>query len=153
TDNAVIVRAPGSSLTSDPAISLLEDYSNPDYDIVREGNNIALIGAGLMFNIMSKAADILAADGINVTLINPRNLSTLDTKTLDNLKNYKMVVTAEDGIIDGGYGQKVASYLGQSPVEVINLGLPKKFVNRYNYSDLQKKCGLTPEQIADLVKN
>lgn len=105
-----------------------------------------------MFGIMEKAADILAGEGINVTLVNPRNLSTLDTGTLDTLKDYKTVITAEDGIIDGGFGQKVASYLGEAPVKVINLGLPKEFLNRYDYSKLQEQCGLKPEQIAASAK-
>ncbi|MDE6770841.1 MAG: 1-deoxy-D-xylulose-5-phosphate synthase, partial [Muribaculaceae bacterium] len=148
---AVVVRTPGSVAVSNSEVKLLDDYSTPEYDIVRKGENVALIGAGLMFGIMIQAADLLAQKGVNVTLINPRNLSTLDTKTLDDLKDYSLVITAEDGIIDGGYGQKVASYLGEAPVKVVNLGLPKKFLNRYNYSELQKACGLTPEQIAQTV--
>lgn len=145
----VVVRTPGAVAVSNSEVTLLDDYSQPEYDIVRKGSDIALIGAGLMFGFMSEAANILARKGVNVTLINPRNLSTLDRATLDNLKNYKTVITAEDGIIDGGYGQKVASYLGEAPVKVINLGLPKEFLNRYNYTQLQKQCGLTPEQIAE----
>lgn len=144
----VIVRIPGAMAISNPEIEILDDYSAPKYDIVRKGSDIALIGAGLMFGIMRQAADRLANEGINATLINPRNLSTLDTVTLDTLKDYKTVITAEDGIIDGGFGQKAASYLGMDSVKVINLGLPKEFLNRYNYTELQKRCGLTPEQIA-----
>ncbi len=117
------------------------------------GEKVALIGAGAMFTYTALAAEMLAEQGINATLINPRNLSTLDTKVLDSLKDYSVVITAEDGIIDGGYGQKVASYLGEAPVKVINLGLPKKFLNRYNYSDLQQECGLTPDQIAATAKS
>lgn len=145
---AVVIRTPGSMALSNPAVRITDDYATPHYDIVRKGERIALIGAGLMFGIMEKAADLLAEKGIHVTLINPRNLSTLDTTTLDGLKHYKVIITAEDGIIDGGYGQKVASYLGTAPVKVVNLGLPKKFLNRYKYSDLQESCGLTPGQIA-----
>lgn len=144
-----VVRTPGAIATSNPEIKLLDDYSQVVYDIVRQGTDVAFIGAGLMFGILSDATDLLKKQGINATLINPRNLSSLDTATLDSLKDYKVVITAEDGIIDGGYGQKVASYLGEAPVKVINLGLPKEFLNRYNYSELQKRCGLTPEQIAD----
>ncbi len=149
----VVVRTPGTSAVSNPAIETLEDYSTPHYQIVREGKDVALIGAGLMFGIMEQAADILAKEGIKATLINPRNLSTFDTATLDSLKEYKCVVTAEDGIVDGGYGQKVASYLGEAPVKVVNLGLPKEFLNRYSYSELQNRCGLTPEQIASTAKS
>ena len=148
---AVVIRTPGSMVIPNSEIQLLDDYSKPEYEIVRKGGNVALIGAGLMFGIMAKAADLLAQKGVEVTLINPRNLSTLDTATLDSLKDYSVVITAEDGIVDGGYGQKVASYLGEAPVKVVNLGLPKEFLNRYKYSELQKACGLTPEQIADKV--
>ena len=148
---AVVIRTPGSMVIPNSEIQLLDDYSKPEYEIVRKGGNVALIGAGSMFGIMAKAADLLAQKGVEVTLINPRNLSTLDTATLDSLKDYSVVITAEDGIVDGGYGQKVASYLGEAPVKVVNLGLPKEFLNRYKYSELQKACGLTPEQIADRV--
>ncbi|MDE6408907.1 MAG: 1-deoxy-D-xylulose-5-phosphate synthase [Muribaculaceae bacterium] len=151
TEVPVVIRTPGGMAVSNPEIKLLDDYSKPEYEVVRQGKDVALIGAGLMFGFMSQAADLLAKEGVNVTLINPRNLSALDTATLDTLKDYKTVVTAEDGIIDGGYGQKVASYLGEAPVKVINLGLPKEFLNRYDYSALQKKCGLTPGQIAQTV--
>lgn len=152
-EKATVIRIPGSTAISNTEISVLDDYSTPDYEIVRQGSDVALIGAGLMFGIMSQAADLLVKQDINVTLINPRNLSSLDTATLDTLKDYKLIITAEDGIIDGGFGQKIASYFGESPVEVVNLGLPKQFLNRYNYSELQKRCGLTPEQIADKVKS
>lgn len=152
-EKAVVIRTPGSVALSNPAIKLLENYSEPQYDIVRQGSEIALIGAGSMFGFMSQAADLLKEQGISPTLINPRNLSGLDTAALDALKDYKVLITAEDGIIDGGYGQKVASYLGESPVKVINLGLPKEFLNRYDYSELQKRCGLTPDQIAQTALN
>lgn len=148
----VVVRCPGSIAVSNKSIKLLKDYSKPEYDVVRREGKIALIGAGLMYGIMEKAADMLKEKGIGVTLINPRCLSTLDTATLDTLGDYAWVITAEDGIVDGGYGQKVASYLGESPVRMVNLGLPKAFPNRYRASELQRECGLKPEQIAARVE-
>ncbi|MDE6300754.1 MAG: 1-deoxy-D-xylulose-5-phosphate synthase [Muribaculaceae bacterium] len=152
TEHPVVVRAPGFLAVSDPSVELLEDYSEPRYEIVRRGGNVALIGAGSMFSVMKKAAELLAKDGVDVTLINPRNLSALDTETLDALRDYKLLITAEDGIVDGGYGQKVASYLGEAPVKVVNLGLPKEFLNKFNATELQKQCGMTPEQIAETVQ-
>ena len=146
---AVVVRTPGSQALPNPAIEVLEDYADAPWQIVRRGSRVALIGAGAMFGFTQKAADLLAEKGVEATLINPRRLSSLDTEALDSLKDYDIVITAEDGIIDGGFGQKVASYLGESPVKVLNLGLPKEFLNRYDYSELQRRCGLTPEQIAE----
>ena len=145
----VVVRTPGSVAKSNPAIEILEDYSVARYQIVEQGADVALIGAGAMFDAMQAAAAILKEKGVNATLINPRGLSQLDTAALDSLRDYKILITAEDGIIDGGYGQKVASYLGEAPVKVLNLGLPKEFLNRYSYQELAGRCGLTPQQIAE----
>lgn len=147
----VVVRIPGGGVKSDPSIELLDDYANPSYEIVNKGSEVALIGVGTFLPIMKEAAELLKERGINATVINPRSVSVLDKAALDELRDYRMVITAEDGILDGGYGQKVASYLGESPVKVVNLGLPKKFENRYSPRELQKECGLTPEQIADRV--
>lgn len=147
-----IIRVPGGRMTSNSEIEILEDYSEPIYDIVRKGGDVALIGAGTMFGNMQKAADILEKEGIAVTLINPRNLSTLDGATLDLLKDYRLIITAEDGILDGGFGQKVASYMGDYPVKVINLGLPKEFLNRFSAKELLSECGMEPEQIAHAAR-
>ena len=149
----VAVRVPAGKVISNPACELLDDYSVTRNEVVKRAGNVALIGVGAMFNTVKQAADILAQEGVEVTLINPRSLSFLDTETLDTLADYKLVVTAEDGTLDGGYGQKVASYLGTAQVEVKNLGLPKEFRNGYSTAELYNECGLTPQQIADLVKS
>lgn len=152
TGTPVVVRQPGGSVFHNPEATLLSDYSKPSYEIVRQGSRFALIGVGTFLPVMLEAADRLAREGVGVTVINPRNVSTLDHQTLDALRDYDMVITAEDGIVDGGYGQKVASYLGESSVKVVNLGLPKEFMNRYNAGEVQRACGLTAEQIAERVK-
>lgn len=76
----------------------------------------------------------------------------LDCGTLDSLKSYRQVVTLEDGIVDGGFGQKVAAYLGDSDVRVNVLGLRKEFLDRYKAYDVLRANSLTAPQIADLVK-
>ncbi|MCI9043458.1 MAG: 1-deoxy-D-xylulose-5-phosphate synthase [Muribaculaceae bacterium] len=147
----VVIRVPGGPVISNPSVALLDDYSAPAYDIVSRGaeDGIALIGAGTFLPVVQEAAKILAAKGIDATVINPRSVSHLDETTLSALKACKGIITAEDGIVDGGYGQKIASYFGRDAVKVVNLGLPREFRNRYNPSELQKECGLTPGQIAD----
>lgn len=72
--------------------------------------------------------------GIDATVINPRNLSQLDTATLDSLRGYKTVITLEDGI---------------PAIHV--LGLRKEFVDRYNADELLRANSLTPPQIAARV--
>lgn len=121
------------------------------YDIVEQGDEVAIIGAGSFFRIAAEAAGIMKRNGKCPTLINPRNLSQLDTATLDTLRDYRQVITLEDGITDGGFGQKVAAYLGDSPVKVHVLGLKKEFLDRYNASELLEANGLTAPQVAALA--
>lgn len=146
TDHPVLLRTPGGPIVhSDRPVDV--DFFR--YDVVEEGEQIAIIGAGSFFGIASEAASILRKQGLSPTLINPRNLSQLDEECLDSLKGYKTVVTLEDGILDGGFGQKVAAYLGDSPVRVITLGLKKEFLDRYDAAEVIKANGLTPEQVAE----
>lgn len=146
TDHPVLLRTPGGPVVhSDRPVDV--DFFR--YDVVEEGEQIAIIGAGSFFGIASEAASILRKQGLNPTLINPRNLSQLDEECLDTLKGYKTVVTLEDGILDGGFGLKVAAYLGDSPVRVVTLGLKKEFLDRYDAAEVIKANGLTPEQVAE----
>ena len=159
----VVIRVPGGNVLSDPSVTLLDDYTKPANEVVeiaakkgieaRSDVKVALIGVGTFYHIMRDAANLLAADGLSMTLINPRTATWLDEDVIKNLRDYDIVITAEDGIVDGGYGQKVASALGTSSAKVVNLGLPREFKNRYRASELQQQCGLTPSQIAATVLN
>ena len=89
---------------------------------------------------------------IGTTLVNPRFLTGLDKELLNSLKeNHKLVVTIEDGIVEGGYGQIVASYLGNTELKVQNYGINKKFYDRYNVEELMKENGLTVENIVENI--
>lgn len=151
-ERPVAVRVPGGAVTSNPDCELLADYSAPAYEVVRRGGDVAIIGAGAFFSRAAAAADILAKDGVEVTLINPRSFNVLDTDTLDTLRDYRLVITLEDGIVPGGFGQRVASALGTAPVEVVNLGLPDKYLNRFNAAEKSREFGLDPDQIAARAK-
>ncbi len=149
----VVIRTPGGNVVHREDVEILDDYSQPQYEIVSEGARVALIGVGTFLPLMQQAAAELEKSGIKPTVINPRMVSALDKTTLDRLADYDLVITAEDGILDGGYGQKVASYLGTARTKVINLGLEKKFLNKYKASEIAEACGLTAGQIAQLVLN
>jgi len=148
-ETPVGIRIPQAPVSSDPTIELLADYSKPSWQTVRRGGKAAIIGAGSFFCRAVKAADILASKGIEATVINPRSYTYLDTETLDALKEYDKVVTLEDGIVDGGFGQKVAAYLGEAPVKVVCLGLPKEYLNEFNAKEVARTLGLDPEEIAN----
>lgn len=144
----VFVRTPGGPVI-DSDLPVNPDFSK--YQIVEQGEKVALIGVGTFLQTALQAANLMKAKGLKPTVINPRILSTLDTATLDTLRDYDHVITLEDGILDGGFGQKVAAYLGSDQVKVTCLGLKKEFLDRYDARTVLEANGLTPAQVAALA--
>ena len=72
---------------------------------------------------------------------------------LEDLKaNHDVVITLEDGILDGGFGEKIARFYGASDMKVLNFGIKKEFLDRYDVNDVLKDNHLTVDQIVDDVK-
>ena len=129
------------------------DYSILNKNKVEKfGEQVAIFGVGNFYNLAEEVSEQLKLEhNIEATLVNPRFLTGLDKELLNSLKeNHELVVTVEDGIVEGGYGQTVASYLGNTELKVQNYGISKKFYDRYNVEELMKENGLTVENI---VKN
>lgn len=132
------------------------DYSQTGrFKVVRQGEKVAVIGAGDFFVKARQVVDLLAKSGINATLINPRYLCCMDHDLLHSLaQKHSLVATIEDGSLAGGFGGRVAQTLGDSPLRVMNFGLPKQFHDHFDVATLEKECGLMPEQIAEkILKN
>lgn len=132
-----------------------EDYSDLNkFKVLKEGKDVAIIAAGDFLVKGRKVFDLLAAKGINATLINPRFVSGVDKDLLESLvSNHKIVATIEDASLEGGFGQRVASALGDKDIKVLNFGLEKKFVDRYITKELEETYNLLPEQITDKILN
>lgn len=146
-DFPVVIRTPGSlpqELKYAPKMPLALNKS----EVVKKGSKVALLGLGNFLKLAEDTAELLADKGIDATIINPRFYSRLDTELLDNLAaSHDVVVTMEDGIIDGGFGEKVAGYLGDKNIRVYNFGAKKEFTDRVPLEELYKRYDLTPEQI------
>ena len=131
------------------------DYSNLNtYKITQEGSKIAILALGDFYQLgESVAKAIEEKTGTAPTLINPRYITGLDVEILENLKaDHDKVITLEDGILDGGFGEKIARFYGPTDLKVYNYGLKKEFIDRYVVDDILKENHLTPEQILkDLV--
>ena len=128
------------------------DYSDINkFRITKMGEKIAIIALGDFYQLGEKLAEQIAAEtGISPTLINPRFITGIDGEMLEELKNnHTKVVTLEDGILDGGFGEKIARFYGSSDIKVYNYGLKKEFIDRYSVDDILKKNRLTPEQIIE----
>lgn len=151
TDHPVVIRIP--AIVSDIDIPVSDDYNDLNtFRQISSGSKVAIIAVGLMLTAAMKAAEILRSQGMEPTVINPRFVSGLDAEMLSALEaDHQAVVTVEDGILDGGFGQKVASFYSDRPMLVKCLGLPKEFLDRYNPDTLAKECKLTPEGIVDTV--
>ena len=150
TRHPVMIRMPVGGYEESP-YPVRTDYSALNkYQVVQEGAEVALIGAGNFAALASAAAAQLEAEGIKATVINPIFLSGLDTALLDRLKEkHRLILTLEDGILDGGFGQKIAAYYGMdAAVRVRCYGLSKEFHDRYSASELAREYHLTAEQIA-----
>ena len=124
------------------------------YQVCRKGKQVAIVALGDFFQLGEEVADRLAKDGIEPTLINPRYITGVDEKLLDELKaDHKLVITLEDGILSGGFGEKIASYYGNSDMKVLNYGLKKEFLDRYDPAQILNRNRLTAGQIIeDIIK-
>ena len=150
TAHPVMIRMPVGGYEESP-YAVRTDYSDLNkYQIVQEGTEVALIGVGNFAALASATAAQLEAEGIHATVVNPIFLSGLDTVLLERLKEkHSLILTLEDGILDGGFGQKIAAYYGMdTQVRVRNYGLSKEFHDRYSASELAREYHLTAEQIA-----
>lgn len=145
---AIRVPSNGVNHTAEPVDT---EYSyTPQYKVTRQGSLVAIIAAGSFYQKGENVAEILAAKGINATLINPRYLNAVDAETLDSLKaEHSLVVTLEDGCKDGGFGERIASYYGTSDMKVLVSGVKKDLYDRYNLRQLLADNRLLDEQIAD----
>ena len=147
-DYSVAIRVPYVELKS-VGIKDNTDYSKLNkFKIIDEGKDVAIIAVGNFFELGENVKKELKKHDINATLINPKFISGLDKKMLEDLKkNHKIVITLEDGIIEGGFGQKIASYYGNSNIKVLNYGAEKEFADRINLDELYNKYHLTKELI------
>ena len=145
---AIRVPSNGVNHTAEPVDT---EYSyTPQYKVTRQGSLVAIIAAGSFYQKGENVAEILAAKGINATLINPRYLNAVDAETLDSLKaEHSLVVTLEDGCKDGGFGERIASYYGTSDMKVLVSGVKKDLYDRYDLRQLLADNRLLDEQIVD----
>lgn len=155
-EHPVIIRVPGIEAVSRNA-ALLDEYCYPaKYEIVEYGTTVAILALGKFFELGGHVREKLETEhGIHATLINPRYASALDETVLEALPEHghRLIVTLEDGVIDGGFGEKIARFYGTTPVKVLNFGAEKEFVNHITAEEQYMKYHLTEEQmISDILK-
>ena len=114
---------------------------------------MAIFGLGNFYGLAEEVAEVLEEQhGITSTLVNPKFITGLDKELLDSLPaNHQLLITLEDGLLEGGYGQTIASYLGNSDIRVQNYGIDKHFHDRYDRQELMAKNGLSRDQLVKTI--
>ena len=148
----VAIKLPGGDMISDGR-EVKKDWSQLNtYEVTEKGSKIALIGLGTFYFLALQTAEMLEKKGIHATVINPYYITGLDKGLLEKLKaDHDTVVTLEDGILNGGFGEKIARFYGSSDMKVYNYGLKKEFLDRYDVNEVLKDNHLTAEQIVNDV--
>lgn len=153
TSHPVAIRVPGGAVThSDELFD--EDYSELNrFKMTHKGSKVAIVALGAFYGLGKQVAALLKEQkGIDATLINPRYITGLDEEMLESLKaDHEKVITLEDGALEGGFGEKIARFYGDSDMKTLCFGIKKGLYDRYDYQQLAKDNELTPEQIVARV--
>ena len=151
----VAIRVPCNGVIDDER-NVETDYSKLNkFKVENKGEKVAIIALGDFYQLGEAVQkEIKDKLNINATLINPRYITGIDKDLLNELKeNHDVVITLEDGILQGGFGEKIASFYGDTSMKVKNYGVEKAFYDRYDVNELLKENRLTKEQITEDVKN
>lgn len=153
TAHPVAIRVPGGAVThSDEQFD--EDYSELNrFKMTHKGSKVAIVALGAFYGLGKQVAALLKEQKvIDATLINPRYITGLDEEMLESLKaDHEKVITLEDGALEGGFGEKIARFYGDSDMRTLCFGIKKGLYDRYDYQQLAKDNELTPEQIVARV--
>ena len=150
----VAIRVPCNGVISDQR-KVDVDYSTLNkYKVEKAGEKIAILALGDFYQFGEELRqEIFDKLNIDATLINPRYITGLDIGLLEQLKsNHDIVITLEDGMLDGGFGEKISSFYGTSSIKVKNYGIAKSFYDRYDVNSLLKDNGISKEQIIKDIK-
>ena len=150
----VAIRVPSCELVSS-GVKDNTDYSILNkYEIKEKGEEIAILGLGSFYGLAQNVkAEIKKTLGINATLINPKFITGVDSELLENLKsNHSLVITLEDGVLDGGFGEKISRFYSNSDMKVINYGAMKEFTDRVSLDELYQRYHLTKELIVSDIQ-
>jgi 1-deoxy-D-xylulose-5-phosphate synthase len=154
-DHPVAIRVPAMGVIAS-GIEDTTDYSKLNkYEVTKDGRDVAVIALGDFYQLgQSVVTKLSKENNIGATLINPKYITGIDEELLESLKKeHKLVITLEDGILDGGFGEKVARYFGPSDMKVINYGIKKELLDRYIPEELMKNNRLTDVQMVEDIMN
>lgn len=154
-DHPVAIRIPSGKLIS-TGVKDTTNYSDLNkYKVESKGSKVAIIGLGSFLELGKNTKKALKEKtGIDATLINPRFITGIDEELLEDLKvNHEVVITLEDGVLHGGFGEKISRFYGSSEMKVLNFGSDKEFTDRVSLDELYDRYHLKEELIINDIIN
>lgn len=155
TQYPVAIRVPSMPVVETGKV-IEADFSKLNvYEKTIDGSEVAIIGLGSFYHLGQQVQETLKVEkGIKATLINPRFITGVDKVLLNNLiKDHKLIITLEDGALDGGFGEMITRFYGDKDVKVLNFGATKEFTDNVPLEELKECYHLTPELIvSDIIK-
>ena len=149
TQHPIVIRVPSQVIYAQEDVNTQFDNLNTSV-VAQKGEYVAILALGSFWELGQKVAQSLKKQNIDATLINPRFISVLDEKLLAELmENHEVVVTLEDGVLNGGFGEKVARFYGATSMKVLNYGAKKEFTDRNHLQKLYEQNRLIPDMIVD----
>ena len=140
------------------ALEIYKDNNAPiEYgksEVLHEGSQIAILAVGTCVEFLPEISTILSENGIDATLINARFVKPIDEELIDRLSsNHDTIVTIEENVLAGGFGQSVLSYVNDkhSNIKVINAALPDHFIEHGSVNELREEYGLTAQNISEKI--
>lgn len=151
TKHPVTIRVPNVTLDYKADVKVESDYSQLNhYQLTHEGKGVAILGLGAYYKLAQEVAEGFKQKGIDATIINPRYASGIDAEMLESLKaHHHSIITLEDGQLDGGWGEKIARFYGDSDIKVRCYGARKEFVDRFDFKEFLESNYLTAKQIVN----
>jgi 1-deoxy-D-xylulose-5-phosphate synthase len=138
-----------------PHVREIERVAYGTWDVVRKGQDVAILAVGTMVNASLAAADLLARDAVNVTVVNCRFLKPYDEVTLAAiLAHHHNVLVVEEGTVINGFGAFMTAVIGNhdGSVRVHTHGVPDRIIAAAPRAAQLRACGLNPQGIADRVR-
>lgn len=148
-ENTVAIRIPWTGVYhAEKAVR--KDYSNVKYMVTEEGEEVAILALGSFYQLGAEVREKLKAAGIQASLINPLYINKKDETLLESLKKeHRLVVTLEDGILQGGFGSMISQYYSLDKMKVLNKGFFKAIPSSYVPEEFMRENRLLPEQITE----
>ena len=149
------VRYPRGAGLGVPLTDSLETLPVGKAEVLQEEGDIAFLAVGTMVEKAKEAAAILKEEGIEAAVVNMRFIKPLDTELLGEMaRTKKLLITAEENVLAGGFGSAVAEYLADHGIEVplLRFGIPDRFIEQGTRRELLSLCGLQPDEMAERIR-